>query len=208
MKTLLVIRFLQATLVVAAIVGFFEAQWTLLFTSVAALLATFLPAYLGRNIKLNLPLSFHLIITLFVYATLFLGEVGNFYERFWWWDVVLHTGSAIVFGIIGFIILYTLYDTNRLAAHPIFVALFSFAFAVAIGAIWEIFEFAMDQTFGLSMQKSGLVDTMWDLIVDSVGALAAATAGYFYIVTKGKGGGFLTRLIKSFFGANPHLAKE
>ena len=26
-------------------------------------------------------------------ASMFLGEVGDAYERFWWWDAVLHTGS-------------------------------------------------------------------------------------------------------------------
>jgi hypothetical protein len=44
-------------------------------------------------------------------------------------------------------------------------------FAVAVGAVWEIFDFSMDEPFGTDMQKamfgdpSGLTDTMWDLIV-------------------------------------------
>jgi len=58
---------------------------------------------------------------------------------------------------------------------------FFFFFAVAIGAVWEIFEFSRDQIFGFIMQKSGLIDTMWDLIVDSAGALIASISGYFYI---------------------------
>lgn len=49
---------------------------------------------------------------------------------------------------------------------------------MAIGGIWEIFEFAMDQVFGMNMQKSGLIDPMWDLIVDALGPLFSVTTGY------------------------------
>jgi hypothetical protein len=47
--------------------------------------------------------------------------------------------------------------------------------------LWEIFEFAGDQLFGMNMQKEGLTDTMWDLIVDTLGAFVAAVFGYFYL---------------------------
>ena len=57
---------------------------------------------------------------------------------------------------------------------------------MAIGATWEIFEFTMDKLFGLSMQKSGLDDTMYDLIVDTFGALSAAAAGYYYLTERKK----------------------
>ena len=43
-----------------------------------------------------------------------------------------------------------------------------------IGVIWEIFEFSLDYVIGLNMQKSGLVDTMGDLIVNSIGSLFVA----------------------------------
>ena len=35
-----------------------------------------------------------------------------------------------------------------------FVAVFAFMFAVGLGALWEIFDFAMAGVFGLNMQKS------------------------------------------------------
>lgn len=202
---IIIIRFLQGTLVVAGAVAAFRGSWTVLFAISITLAVIFLPAVLGRNYKLNLPVSFHFIVTLFIYATLFLGEVGDFYERFWWWDSLLHMGSAIVFGIVGFMILYTLYDTNRFVAQPFLIGVFSFAFAVAIGTVWEIFEFTSDIFFGFNMQKSGLADTMGDLIVNSIGALVASTVGYYYIKERGKG--FLTRAIKRFAASHPLLRR-
>jgi len=74
---------------------------------------------------------------------------------------------------------------------PGFVAVFAFMFSVGIGALWEIFEFPMDRIFATNMQKpmlgdpSGPTDTMWDLIVDTVGAAAIALMGYRYLKTTG-----------------------
>ena len=66
-------------------------------------------------------------------------------------------------------------STTRAVREPAFVS------ATPLGALWEIFEFDMDQIFGLNMQKSGLVDTMWDLIVNALGAAVVSFAGWRYI---------------------------
>ena len=61
------------------------------------------------------------------------------------------------------------------------MATITFALAVSVGTIWEIFEFLMDWFFGLNMQKSGLIDTMTDLLINASGAAIAALIGYFYV---------------------------
>ena len=100
----------------------------------------------------------------------------------------MHAGSAIGFGLIGVMILIIMFRRGKVKASPIVVSLFAFSFAMMVGAVWEIFEFAMDQVFGMSMQKSGLVDTMWDLIVDAGGAFLASAAGYVYLKKNKKTG--------------------
>jgi len=69
--------------------------------------------------------------------------------------------------------------------------------------VWEIFEFVADSAFGLNMQKSGLVDTMWDLIVDCLGAASIAGLGYGYMRTGTES--FLERWIRTFVRNNPRL---
>jgi RNAse (barnase) inhibitor barstar len=61
----------------------------------------------------------------------------------------------------------------------------------------------MDQIFGMNMQKSGLIDTMWDLIVDSIGGLIASIAGYAFM--KGNQRSYFSRLINIFIKDNPNL---
>ena len=180
----LFVWFIWGLLVFSAVDSLFQELYSATFVSVLTLLLTFVPYLFQRRYKLYIPSSVISLITLFLYAAIFLGEVQNFYIKFWWWDVILHAGSAVGFGLIGLVILLLLYEQSQVKGNPFVFSIFVFTFALALGAMWEIFEFTMDQLFGLRMQKNGLVDTMWDLIVDGVGALFASFIGYLFI--KGK----------------------
>lgn len=175
-------------LLLASITGLFTQQWSVVFVSITAIALTILPALFVSRFEIHLPMSFLAAISIFVFATLFLGEIYDFYERFWWWDILLHGGSAMGFGLIGFLFVFYLFEGDKYAAPPIAVAFVAYCVAITIGATWEIFEFLMDVTFGLNMQKSGLPDTMGDLIVDAIGAGFGATAGFFYLKGRELGG--------------------
>lgn len=198
-------RIIWFILGVALVVSLFTAHWTNVFVSLAALLLTMLPSMFSSRYHIHLPVAFMAAISVFVFSTLFLGEVFDFYERFWWWDVLLHASSAVVFGIIGFLFILFLFEGDRYAAPPWALALIAFCLAATIGTLWEIFEYAMDQVFGLNMQKSGLQDTMWDLIVDCAGALLGASAGFLWL--KGRDS-TLTGLIEEFVTLNRDLYQK
>lgn len=199
---------LKITVIIAIIWSIFQERWIVLFLSSLTLIFSFIPAMIERNYKITLPLEFEFLILIFLYGTLFLGEIGDYYTKVWWWDIALHTLSGIIFGIIGFIFVYVMNRESKINVHlkSIYVAIFSFTFAVSIGAVWEIFEFSMDSFFGTNMQKSGLVDTMWDLIVDVVGALIVSTSGYFYV--KNVKTPLFTNLIDKFFCMNKGRKKK
>jgi len=168
---------LLAGLVTAGIQGL----WLMAFTIFLGLLCTFLPSLLNRNYLLTLPTEFEFLLTLFVYASIGLGEYAGFYTTFWWWDLVLHSGAGFGLGLVGFLILYSFYAKGMLRMHPLLIVVFSFAFSLALGVLWEIFEFSMDHIFLTTMQKSGLMDTMSDLIVDAMGALLISWIGYLHL---------------------------
>ncbi|MCB2159043.1 MAG: hypothetical protein KDD95_11630, partial [Rhodobacteraceae bacterium] len=165
-----------------------------------------LPVVASRRFGIRLPVRFFAWIVVFVFGTIFLGEAFDFYTRYWWWDVILHAGSAVGFGLAGFLFVFMLFEGDRYAAPAWAVAFISFCFALSIGTLWEIFEFAMDQIFGLNMQKSGLIDTMWDLIVDTLGASIGAIAGLSYL--KGQELGGLTAAIREFVAANRRFFRK
>lgn len=197
---------LQLTLLIGVVLAVMQERWLAAITTTGIIIVTFLPLILGRRFAVRIPPEFEVLAVVFIYASLFLGELHGYYIRFWWWDAVLHAGSGFLLGILGFLLVYVLNEHDNVDLHmrPRFVALFAFMFAVGMGGLWEIFEFSVDQMFGLNMQKSGLIDTMWDLIVDVVGALFVSLLGWNYL-SKAGSNSFLERWIAAFVSANPRL---
>jgi hypothetical protein len=172
---------LQMGILVVTVSAFFQGRWLGAFSGVVVLLLTSAPAIIERRLKLTLPVEFTLINCVILYASFALGEAQDFYEKIWWWDLALHGLSALTMGMIGFLCIYVFYMTHRIDIAAGWIATITFALAVSVGTIWEVFEFLADQYLGLNMQKSGLVDTMTDLMINATGAALAALLGYFYV---------------------------
>jgi len=183
----------------AVVLSVYEQAWLTLFVSIVGLATVWMLPLMARNFSIHVPLEFEFILNIFIYGSLYLGEIQGYYTRFWWWDIVLHAGSGLTLGFIGFLILYSLHKEGRFKASPFIIAVFSFCFALALGALWEIFEFTVDSVLGFNMQKSGLVDTMWDLIVDAVSALVASVSGYMYMKYHTSGIGFFRYFLNLYF---------
>lgn len=199
-------RIIWTALALTAVVAMIQYRWSLAFVALATLSLSMVPVLAARWAEIKVPRGFVTAVVMFVGATLFLGEVFGFYERFWWWDIAMHGGSAIGFGLVGFVLVFMMFQGDRFAAPHFAIAFFAFCFAVSIGAMWEIFEFTMDRSFGLNMQKSGLFDTMGDLIVDMVGAALGAASGYAYL--KGLAHGGLNGFIDEFVRRNPRFFRK
>ena len=196
-------RLIWGALLAVALWAMWQWQLELAFVALATFALSLAPVFVAKWADVVVPPSFIAALVIFVGGTLFLGEVFDFYERLWWWDIAMHASSAVGFGLIGFVLVFMMFQGDRFAAPPVAVAFFAFCFAVSIGAMWEIFEFAMDQLFGFNMQKSGLRDTMSDLIVNTVGALIGAAAGFGYL--KGQARGGLAQVIDEFVQRNPRF---
>lgn len=193
-------------LVAATVLAVANGRWETVFVSITALTLTILPILFVPRFQIRLPARFTAAISVFVFATLFLGEVFDFYERIWWWDIALHGSSAIGFGILGFLFVFMLFEGDRYAAPAAALGVLAFCVAITIGTLWEIFEFAMDRTFGMNMQKSGLDDTMLDMIVNAVGASIGAFSGFLYLRGRERAG--LSPVIREFVTLNRHWFRK
>lgn len=201
---LIIATILRILLVVAIIIAILNKNWINLALSLLTLFLTYLPTIISRRFKVGFPIEFELGIIIFIYASLYLGEVRAYYIKFWWWDLFLHTFSAMIMGGIGFSLVYILNKEKHVSLRmsPAFVGIFSFSFAMSIGGLWEIVEFLLDKTFGWNMQKSGLVDTMTDMMVDALGALIVSFLGYLYMKGKSK---VFKRVEDNIIKRNPRL---
>lgn len=174
------LRFVLITLFfVSGAFGGFYRNWFVVFTSFAALLLILFAMKFTDKKGLefsSLTSSFFLV---FVFLSLFLGEISSFYARLWWWDLLLHSLAGFVLGLMGFSLVYYMNENSReIKLNPYFIAFFGFCFAITLSVFWEFFEFAMDFFFKTNMLKSGLLDTMGDLVVSAVGAFIVSLLGY------------------------------
>ncbi len=176
---------MQVLLTIGLISSIIATNWMNILFIIFIIILTSFPTIFARHYKIILPTEFELAAILFIFGSLFLGSAVGFYYRFWWWDILLHGFSAILLGIIGLLMVWILNHNEKvdISLNPVFICIFSFSFAVAIGVLWEIYEFAVDSILGANMQKSGLVDTMWDLIIDTLGALIVSISAYAYYST-------------------------
>lgn len=164
----------------------------MLLQCIVGVFALLLPRFLKEKINLRIPSTMMLLYTIFLYCSIYLGEVRSFYYNVPHWDTILHTFSGGMLGALGFSVITVLNRTEKVPLNlsPAFVAVFSFCFALSLGTIWEFYEFTADGILGTNMQKfafedgelmvgrMALTDTMKDLVVDAIGALFISMVGY------------------------------
>ncbi len=156
-----------------------------------------LPPLLDKVVNIKIPPLMEIIFVLFCFAGVILGDVFNFYGIIGWWDSLLHTISGVLFGIVGYAIINTFnyVENDKIRFSPLFVSIWVVCFSLAMGAFWELIEYAMDGLFGLNSQQfmdnrgtiadgtplvghAALTDTMKDLFLDLVGSLFISIIGF------------------------------
>ena len=183
-----------------------ELNFLLMFISSVMLFVSFLPSIMVRRFKIFLPPELEITFSLFLFAYFILGEMSRFFLIYWWWDLMLHSFAAFMLGLIGFLIMYIFHMTHKVRMSAALTSIFSFCFSLSLGVLWEMFEFSMDYSFGFNMQKSGLRDTMTDLVVDTLGALLVSVLGFLYI--KSGKAYVIKRFVDKFTSMNRRLLRN
>lgn len=199
---------IQVWLTAGLTIFIIRRDWENIFLTLTVIGLILVPAFVLRRNRVHVPPEFQLIAAAFVFLSLFLGSAQDFYYHFWWWDMVLHTGSGFLFGIVGWIVMFLLLQTDRLphSVGPALVCIFGVTFAVTLGVLWEIFEYTVDLLWphlNMMSHETGVNDTMHDLIVDMIGALIVGAMGYAY-ARRGRFS-FLIDAVRAFMRKNPHL---
>ena len=154
---------LLSVLVLTVIVrSAFVGRWENVFTGVLASLLLLIPPFVERSFHVELPTTLEILAYVFVFCAEILGEIGNFYVHFPFWDTMLHTFNGFMFAAFGFCLVDIFNKTKRFrfALSPVFLALVAFCFSMTIGVLWEFFEFGADTLLHTDMQK----DTFTTLI--------------------------------------------
>ena len=142
----------------------------------AALLA-FLGAVTVVARLVNLPRVYDLSLTLAMALQGF-GEVWGLYDRFVRFDDLVHVTLPLLTSPVVYIALARLdvvpdpRDETH-TRHYVGIAVVTAALGIAIGGLWEIWEWRSDAWFGTQLSESN-DDTNGDLVRDTIGALLGA----------------------------------
>lgn len=152
----------------AAVRSAFTGQWESVFVCFLAFLLYFIPPFLEKTTKVELPTTLQIIAFIFVFAAQVLGEIENFYERVPLWDTLLHTVCGFLFAAFGFCLIDILNrgKVNRYDMSPVFLAFIAFCFSMTIGVMWEFIEFGIDSLLLKDMQKDFIVNNLYTVTLD------------------------------------------
>lgn len=167
-------------LAIAMILFAVNQDWISLLNTTLILLLIMSPSILKKKYNFFFPIGLDALTSVFVFISLFLGSVQDYYERFPLLDGILHFKSGILLGVFGFIFVYLLNSDkeNKVYIKPLFISFFVVSFSMGLSVLWEIYEYTIDTVWGFKTQESGLPDTMGDLITNTIGAIIVSVFGY------------------------------
>lgn len=179
----------------AAGAGTRNAALFLCLEIVLGMIVPCLPKIVSVRFGFNLPPVLYGLFLLFVFCAIYLGTIYHFY-RVPYWDKGLHLISGALLAGFGVALYGALVPEEEQELPPFFLSLYSVAFAMMCGVLWEFYEFTCD-SFGMNLQRymahghllagrAALMDTMGDLIADFAGAVVFAAVLFIRVRRNGE----------------------
>lgn len=164
----------------------------LMFEGLLGILCLFLPNILAKLFNIYFPKELIIIYFFFLFISVFLGTCLHFISHIPFYDKILHATSPILLTFVGYGLIATFIPKQTIAnISPWLFLIFGMAFAEMCGVFWEFWEFGCDTLLGMNLQRfalsngtllvgrQALMDTMSDLLVNTLGALIALSYSFF-----------------------------
>ena len=177
-KSSFVVYFTLRTLVIIlGIICLIRGRYESLFFCLLTLILLVLPSLFQLTFRVEMPTTLEIILLLFIFAAEILGEIGDFYYAFPYWDTVLHTLNGFICAGIGLSLADLLNKNEKMKFElsPVFAALVGFCFSMTIGVFWEFFEYFMDMVFNMNMLKDTIITEIHSIPIDQLGNLKSIT---------------------------------
>jgi len=170
------LHILKIIMFILLVVAFWKNDWNGIFGCIIGIMLSFIPSILHKNFNITLP---WILDTLIAFA-LFLhigGVVLNAYHIIPFYDSLTHFVSSILVAFLAFVTIYILDEYWKgLHMNKYAMAFIVIIFTMAMGVIWEFFEWITDLLFG-TKEQWGLNDTMKDLLIDTIAGIFIAFVG-------------------------------
>ena len=107
---------IQLVMLLGLILSALQGSWLNSVVILGISLLTLLPAVTKKRFNVFIPPEFELVAILFIFLSLFLGEVHGYYLRFLWWDLIVDTAGALSISVVGFLFMKA--DAGSLGRAP------------------------------------------------------------------------------------------
>ncbi len=140
--------------------------------------------------KIRLSIIMQIIFTTFIILAVLFGTLMGVYHKIRWWDTMLHGVSGVLLVFSALMGLAMMRKRNKSLVYSISLVIsYSFFFAMTAGVIWELLEFSADTFLGMDAQRSkgveyGVLDTMQDVVANTVGAIITCVGLYVFLKKK------------------------
>ncbi len=183
-----------------------DAGFSNIFLGFLAAVLFSIPWIIESRFKLNIPNYLEIIVLVFLFSAIVLGNIHGFLETVKGYDKLLHIVSGTFISVIGYEIIhfFNISKSKETRLSPGILSVFAFCFSITLLVIWEFYEFAVDtiayninndtsrnmqryQWINESLiypQPYGLMDTMLDLLVGSIGAAVVSISGWRILLHK------------------------
>ncbi len=168
-KTTFAVYVILRLIVIGAIVlSVLRGRFENVFTCGFALVLFLVPSFFKTNLGIELPDVLEIIVMLFIFSAMILGEIGCYYVKVPIWDTILHTVNGFLCAAVGFSLVDILNRNNRFKFNlsPLYLSIVAFCFSMTIGVLWEMFEFSADVFFSTDMQKDFVINKISSVALD------------------------------------------
>ena len=172
-KSVFFVYIILRLIVIASIIfSALNRNFESVFVCALTLILFTVPFFIEENLGIEIPSALQIIIILFVFAAEILGELGEFYVKFPYWDAMLHTLNGFLCAAVGFSLVDILNRNSRIkfSLSPFFLSVVAFCFSMTIGVLWEFFEFSCDILLNIDMQKDTVINVINSVKLNPSGA--------------------------------------
>lgn len=168
-KGLFAVYLILRTSVIMAIIAFFiRGDYESVFICFLSLVLFMIPAFVEKNLGIDIPNTLQIVILLFIFSAEILGELQYFYIKVSYWDTMLHTVNGFICAAIGLALVDILNQNQRFRfkLSPVFISILAICFSMTVGVLWEFFEFGCDFFLKTDMQKDQIIKTISSVALD------------------------------------------
>lgn len=185
---------IRIVFIILTIYYIFKHNFKSLRSAVIVFILTLVPMLLDRVFLIRADVLGNILYYTIIVMSIYLGSELKFYDRYIWWDRVLHFLCGIMFVSFGIPLARKMGITGR--AWMLF---FCITLSTTLHVLWEIAEYIVDAMVHTdhqrwqkhsdthnhlsdeAVQPAGLVDTMNDIIICLIGTAAACAVWWFIL---------------------------